>query len=192
MEKSSLRLYFATQNLHKINEAQAILGSHYELSSLEGLHSAPLREPYATLKENAAAKASYIATRYKVNCFSEDTGLFVEALEGTPGVHTARYAGPDANDKENCRKLLLELGSTQHRAAYFLSVIALMQNNKCFFFEGRCKGSISTALEGSSGFGYDPIFMPEGASRSFAQMTSTEKHRYSHRRRVLEALRLHL
>ena len=187
-----MRLYFATQNMHKLREARAILGAKYELLGLGALHRVSLREPYETLRENAAIKASYISERYRVDCFAEDTGLFVSALEGAPGVHTARYAGRSANDEANCRKLLLELGETKERTAYFQSIIAWVSSDQCLFFEGKCRGRISMGFEGDSGFGYDPIFVPEGAEYSFAQMTGVEKNRYSHRRNALEALRLHL
>ena len=189
---TSSRLYFATQNPNKLSEARAILGSSYTLLGLESLHTEPLREPYASLKENAVAKASYIADRYKVDCFAEDTGLFVRALGDEPGVHTSRYAGTGATDEENCQKLLDQLNQSTQREAYFCSLVALSCGGQLFFFEARCEGWISTQLKGASGFGYDPLFTPQGSSRSFAQMPATEKHRYSHRRKVLELLRKHL
>lgn len=185
-------LYFATQNAHKVQEAQSILGNKRPILSLKGLHSAPLREPYASLQENAAAKATYIAARYQVSCFAEDTGLFVEALKGAPGVHTARYAGPDASDEQNCQKLLSALHAITTRKAYFCSYIALCHQGTLSFFKGYCYGSIATRPQGQTGFGYDPIFLPQNHTKSFAQMTSQAKNQHSHRRYALEALSQHL
>ncbi len=185
-------LYFATQNTHKLQEAQAILGQTHPILGLADLHKSALREPYNSLRENAVVKATYIAKRYNVNCFSEDTGLFVPALQGAPGVHTARYAGPHATDKENCEKLCLALKDRHHTAAYFCSIIALCYAGTVCCFEGRCDGHIRPILKGISGFGYDPIFLPNGGIRSFAEMSQTEKNSCSHRHNALQALSQHL
>ena len=185
-------LYFATQNKHKLKEAQQILGDNHLIKGLDELHDAPLREPYLSLRENAATKATYIGERYAVDCFAEDTGLFVDALKEMPGVHTSRYAGPEASDEENCRKLLAELREKQDRRAYFCSVVALLKNKQLHFFEACCYGHISPHMKGSAGFGYDAVFVPKGSSQTFAQMLQIEKNHYSHRRKVLEALKVHL
>ena len=191
-QSSPSLLYFATQNKHKLQEAQQILKKNYLIRGLDKLHEASLREPYLTLRENAAAKATYIGKRYEVNCFAEDTGIFVTALDGAPGVHTARYAAPKARDEENCRKLLEEIQEKKDRSAYFCSVVALFKSNQLHFFEDRCYGHISLQMKGTTGFGYDPLFIPQKSNRSFAQMSQIEKNYYSHRRKVLEMLRKHL
>ena len=185
-------LYFATQNKHKLQEAQAILGQKHPILGLADLHKSALREPYDSLRANAVVKATYIAKRYNVNCFSEDTGLFVPTLQGAPGVHTARYAGPQATDTENCEKLCRALKDNQNKEAYFCSIIALCYAGTLSCFEGRCYGHIRPIPRGISGFGYDPIFLPDGSTRSFAEMSQTEKNTRSHRRKALQALSQHL
>jgi len=145
-------------------------------------------EPYDTLEENALGKARYIYERTKQNCFSEDTGLEVEALNGEPGVKSARYAGDDRTFDKNIEKLLTKLEGKSHRQARFRSVIALILDGKETLFEGICKGQIIREKKGDRGFGYDPVFIPEGSSKTFAEMEMEEKTQYSHRSRAIAKL----
>ena len=134
-----------------------------------------------TLKENAAIKARYIYNKYKMNCFADDTGLEVEALNGAPGVYSARYAGPNCNFADNNEKLLLELNDQNNRSARFKTVICLIVEGVELFFEGICKGEILRTHQGKDGFGYDPLFKPLNRDVSFAEMSTTEKNKISHR-----------
>lgn len=145
-------------------------------------------EPYDTLEENALEKARVIHLLTGNNCFSEDTGLEVEALDGAPGVHSARYAGEDRSNEANIALLLHNLEGKTARRARFRTVVALIWNNEEHLFEGVCTGHIAFAPTGSGGFGYDPIFIPEGSDRSFGEMSMEEKSRYSHRKKAVAQL----
>ncbi len=184
-----MKLVFATNNRHKLQEVKDILGSRVEVLSLAeiGCHD-DIPETGATLEENALIKARWVSEKYNCNCFADDTGLEVEALGGTPGVYSARYAGEECNSEANMQKLLHNLTGENNRNAQFRTVIALIINNREFTFDGIVKGTISTGKMGEAGFGYDPIFIPEGYSQSFAQMGSEEKNRISHRYRATEKL----
>ncbi|PPK88855.1 XTP/dITP diphosphohydrolase [Neolewinella xylanilytica] len=188
------QLVFATNNPHKVAEIQQQLGDRYAFLSLQDIGcTAEIPETGRTLEENARLKARYVVDHHGRDCFSEDTGLEVYALEGAPGVDTAHYAGPQRNAKENNDKLLSALGDRKDRLACFRTVICLVQNGQEYFFEGKCDGRIATYPTGDGGFGYDPVFIPdEGNGRSFSQMSTEEKIAISHRSRAMVQLEAHL
>jgi XTP/dITP diphosphohydrolase len=183
------KFVFATNNAHKLEEVTAILGDKIELLSMKDIHcSADIPETADTLEGNALLKARYIFENYHLDCFADDTGLEVEALNGAPGVYSARYAG-EANDaKANMQKLLRNLGSNSNRKACFRTVIALILDGQRQFFEGRIDGRISFEPQGTTGFGYDPIFIPDGYSQSFAELGTNEKNKISHRALAVKKL----
>ena len=193
-------LYFATQNKHKLHEAQHIFSQVFpieekiSLRDLSELHDgSPLPEPYDTLEKNAQSKASHIYLSYGVPCFSEDTGLFVKALNGRPGVHTARFAKEKATDEENIEKLLYEMRGLDDRTAYFGSCIALCLNGlRTQCFHATCPGSISYHRQKGQGFGYDPVFIPQGHSQAFSQLPPDIKNGCSHRRKAIEKMAVFL
>ncbi len=182
-------IIFATNNEHKIKEIQSLVGSDFTIITLEqaGI-DIDIPEPHDTLQENAYEKAITIENITKQNCFSEDTGLEIEALNGEPGVKSARYAGGDRNFQANIDKVLEKLNGITNRKAQFRTVICLLWNKEVFYFEGICKGRIAETMHGGEGFGYDPIFIPEGASKSFAEMTMEEKNKFSHRQKAVTQL----
>lgn len=184
-----MNLIFATNNQHKIEEVSQVIGSRFQVLTLEqaGINI-EIPEPYETIKENASAKSRTIYTMTGQNCFSEDTGLEVEALNGEPGVHSARYAGESRSFDENIKKLLKNLKSQTNRQARFLTIISLLLNGKEFFFEGICNGQILYSPKGTGGFGYDPVFVPDGDTRSFGEMSLEEKTYFSHRRKATDKL----
>ncbi len=184
------KLVFATNNAHKLDEIRAILGDKIEVLSLKDINcDADIPETADTLEGNAALKAEYIYKNYGLDCFADDTGLEVEALGGAPGVYSARYAGGDGHDSEaNMRKLLKELDGEQNRKAQFRTAICLIEQGEEHLFEGIVKGSIMEQKRGASGFGYDPVFMPEGYEETFAEMGNAEKNKISHRARAVEKL----
>jgi XTP/dITP diphosphohydrolase len=182
-------IIFATNNEHKIKEIQSLVGSDFTIITLkEAGIDIDIPEPHDTLQENAYEKAITIENITKQNCFSEDTGLEIEALNGEPGVKSARYAGGDRNFQANIDKVLEKLNGTTHRKAQFRTVICLLWNKEVFYFEGICKGTIAETMHGAEGFGYDPIFIPDGATKSFAEMTMEEKNNYSHRQKAVTQL----
>ena len=184
-----LTLIFATNNQNKIKEISSILGNAFTLLSLKDAGiEIDIPEPWDTLEDNAKEKSGTIEKLTQQNCFSEDTGLEVEALNGEPGVKSARYAGDDANAEKNIDKLPQHLKDSHNRNARFRTVISLEMQGKNFLFEGICKGKITHAKNGNNGFGYDPVFVPDGASKTFAAMDIDEKNRYSHRKKALEKL----
>ena len=187
-------LVFATTNAHKIAEIQEQVGDRYTFRSLQDIGcTESIPETADTLEGNARLKARHVLDQYGQDCFSEDTGLEVYALNGEPGVGTAHYAGPQRSASDNNRKLLSELSNRKDRLACFRTVICLLQDGEEHFFEGSCEGRIATFPTGQDGFGYDPIFIPtEGDGRSFAQMTRAEKACFSHRARAMEKLEAHL
>lgn len=178
-----MKLVFATNNRNKLNEVQQLLNKHFELVSPADLgcfDDIPENEP--TLEGNALAKARYIWQKFKVPCFADDTGLEADALNGAPGVFSARYAGENKSTDANNQKLLAELKNKTNRSAQFRCVIALItEDGKEHLFEGIVRGEILTEYTGTDGFGYDPLFRPNGYSQSFAQMPMNEKNRISHR-----------
>ena len=184
-----MKLVFATNNRHKLQEVRDIVGNRVEVLSLNdiGCHD-DIPETADTLQGNALIKARYIYEKYGVDCFADDTGLEVEALGGEPGVYSARYAGEDCNSEANMLKLLHNLTGKSNRNAQFRTVIALIINGEEKLFNGIVKGSITEEKMGDSGFGYDPIFIPEGFSESFAQMSSEIKNSISHRYRATRQL----
>lgn len=198
MEKS--KLLMATMNPHKLHEVREIfaatgLSERFELLCMSDLGFAgEIPEEEDTLEGNAMAKARFVHSMTGMDCFSDDTGLEVEALDGAPGVHSARYAGSQCNPSDNIKKLLMMLDQkhiatgTDNRNARFRTVICLINDGQEHFFEGIVEGEILRATEGNGGFGYDPVFRPKGHAQSFAVMPLAEKNRISHRGRAVEAL----
>lgn len=183
-------LVFATNNAHKIAEIRSQLGTAYNFFSLQEIacHE-ELPETTPTLEGNARQKAHFVKDHYGYDCFSEDTGLEIDALDGRPGVDTAHYAGPERSAAANNAKVLAELGDTDQRTARFRTIICLVQDEKEYLFEGRCEGHIARVPSGGEGFGYDPIFVPvEGDGRSFAEMGMEQKSQMSHRARAMQQL----
>lgn len=182
-------IIFATNNAHKVEEVRAILEGQFQVLSL---HDAgidiDIPEPFFTLEENAREKARVINRLTGSDCFSEDTGLEVSSLDGEPGVKSARYAGEDRSMENNIEKLLSNLEEKQDRSAQFRTILCLVVNNKEIIFEGICKGFIIADRRGASGFGYDPVFVPDGSGKTFAEMTMNEKNRYSHRKKAVDQL----
>lgn len=176
------KFVFATNNAHKLEEVTAILGDKIELLSMKDIHChADIPETADTLEGNALLKARYIFENYNMDCFADDTGLEVEALNGAPGVYSARYAGDAHNSEANMRKLLQDMEGIENRKAQFRTVFALIINGKEHLFEGIVKGEITKHRCGSSGFGYDPVFIPEGYTQTYAEMGNTLKNKISHR-----------
>ncbi|GIV32859.1 MAG: non-canonical purine NTP pyrophosphatase [Chitinophagales bacterium] len=180
------QLVFATNNPNKLAEARQIVGESIQILSLEDIQChIELPETHDTLEENALEKARFVSSMYGVNCFAEDTGLEVEALGGEPGVYSARYAGPDKSSSDNIALLLKKMEGKTHRKARFRTVIALILEGKEYVFEGVITGDIAEYPDGDWGFGYDPVFIPEGSSVSFARMPPEVKNSKSHRRQAL-------
>jgi len=184
-----IKLVFATNNEHKLNEIRKMLNNKFELISLNEIGCTDdIPETADTLEGNASQKANYIFEKFGVNCFADDTGLEVEALGMAPGVYSARYAGPQRNSDDNMQKLLFELREIKNRKARFRTAISLIINGKETLFEGIVDGNILTEGKGEKGFGYDPIFQPEGYEQSFAEMALSEKNEISHRGRAVAKL----
>lgn len=185
----SVTLIFATNNPHKAYEIKAVTGEKLHILTLkEAGIDIDIPEPHDTLEANATEKSTTIHRLTKQNCFSEDTGLEVEALNGGPGVRSARYAGEQKSFAQNIKKLLQNLKGIENRKARFRTVVSLIWNNKEYLFEGACKGMITEDAKGIEGFGYDPVFMPDGSDKTFAEMTLSEKNKYSHRKLATEKL----
>src|SRR5438309_1224686 len=184
-----MKLIFATNNQHKTDEIKAVLPTGFEIQSLKeaGIYI-EIPEPHDTLEKNAIEKATVIYTLTKTSCFSEDTGLEVTALNNEPGVRSARYAGDQATAQQNIEKLMGVLKSTFPRTAQFRTVICLILNGEQHLFEGICTGRIATAQHGSAGFGYDPVFIPDGSDKTFGEMDLAEKASFSHRRKAVDKL----
>lgn len=184
-----MKLCFATANQHKAKEIAAMLPAGYELVSLADLgYSGELPETQKTLEANALQKALHIWQKYHINVFADDTGLEVDALNGEPGVYTARYAGPEKNDALNMQLLLKNLEGVKNRSARFKTAIALILDGDIFEFDGILEGSIALQPQGTHGFGYDPIFIPEGMDITLAQCTPEFKNRISHRSKAFKSL----
>ncbi len=184
-----MKLIFATNNHHKVEEMQAAVGQAFELVSLKGAGiDIDIPEPHNTLEANASEKSWTIYKLYGNSCFSEDTGLEADALNGEPGVKSARYAGEDKTFKKNIDKLLLKLSGFADRKARFRTIISLIIEEKEYLFEGICEGSIAKLPMGSEGFGYDSVFLPAGSLKTFAEMPLKEKELYSHRKKAADKL----
>lgn len=184
-----MKLIFATNNRHKLEEVQAILGTKYTLVTPADLGiMEDIPEKADTLEANASQKAHYLHERTGENCFADDTGLEVEALGGAPGVYSARYAGANRNPRENMALLLKNLSGKSNRRARFRTVISLLLEDREYFFEGVVEGLITNEPHGEGGFGYDPVFVPDGYTVTFAEMSAEEKNRISHRGRAIAAL----
>lgn len=184
-----MKIVFATNNAHKLDEVRQVVGEKFEIVSLREcgiVEDIPENEP--TLEGNALAKARYIYERTGFNCFADDTGLEVDALGGEPGVRSARYATDGHDDEANKCLLLERLQGEENRAAQFRTAVALILGGKEYLFEGIVRGDIATEQHGEGGFGYDPLFFPEGGDLTFAQMSSEEKNAISHRGRAVRKL----
>lgn len=189
MKRDRLELVFATNNQHKLKEINSMLNGTIKILSLKDIGCADeLPETSTTITGNALQKAGYVFDKYGMNCFADDTGLEIEALGGRPGVYSARFAGLNASDEENVLKVLTELKGMPNRKAKFKTVIALITEKGHPCFEGIIEGEIITEPRGQNGFGYDPVFVPGGSDKTFAEMFEDEKNKISHRGRALARL----
>lgn len=176
------QICFATQNQHKLSEIRTLLKDHYQVLGLTDIGcSTDIPETGSTLVENATIKARFVQDNFKIDCFADDSGLEIDALNGAPGVYSARYAGEPSDSQKNMDLVLGNLGNNNDRAARFKTVIALIIGPDMHYFEGTVEGSILKERHGEAGFGYDPIFQPKGHTKSFAEMTLEEKNKISHR-----------
>lgn len=184
-----MQLVFATNNLNKLKEVQALIPKHIKLLSLKDIECLEdIPETQNTIKGNAIQKAEYIKSNYGFDCFADDTGLEVEALDDAPGVYSARYAGEQRDGNDNMNKLLSELKPKNNRSAQFKTVVALHLNGNLETFTGICKGEITHTKQGHKGFGYDPIFKPNGFDDTFAEMELSLKNRVGHRGKAISQL----
>jgi XTP/dITP diphosphohydrolase len=182
-------LIFATNNRNKVAEIQSLVGANFTIIPLkEAGIEIDIPEPHDQLEANAHEKAVTIFNLTQQNCFSEDTGLEIVALDGAPGVKSARYAGENSNAQANIDLVLSKMAGIENRTAQFRTVICLIWENQTYYFEGVCKGQILSNMQGENGFGYDPIFVPDGATKSFANMTMDEKNTFSHRKKAVMQL----
>ncbi len=182
-------LIFATNNRNKVAEIQSLVGANFTIIPLkEAGIEIDIPEPHDQLEANAHEKAVTIFNLTHQNCFSEDTGLEIVALDGAPGVKSARYAGENSNSQANIDLVLSKMTGIENRTAQFRTVICLIWENQTYYFEGVCKGQILSNMQGENGFGYDPIFVPDGATKSFANMTMDEKNTFSHRKKAVTQL----
>lgn len=189
MGKSIPQIVFATNNPHKLEEARAILAGKVKVLSLSDINCHDdIPETATTLEGNALIKARWVKERYGYDCFADDTGLLVEALDGAPGVYSARYAGPHCSPDDNISLLLHKLKDESNRDAKFVTVVALILKDREYLFEGEVEGKIAREHCGKSGFGYDPVFVPKNSSLSFAEMAPIEKNAISHRGRAMRKL----
>jgi XTP/dITP diphosphohydrolase len=184
-----MKLVFATNNPHKFKEVRSMLPPWIELLKLDDIDcNDALPETGNTIEQNASQKARYVHDKFGVNCFADDTGLEVEALGGRPGVYSARFAGESADSEMNIEKLLTEMKGVTNRRAAFRTIIALIVDGKELSFEGRVDGSITEKLQGSGGFGYDPVFIPDGFLKTFSDLGEEEKNKISHRADAIRKL----
>jgi len=182
-------IIFATNNQNKVNEVRAVLGGIFNILTLkEAAIEIDIPEPHNTLEANASEKSKTIFELTKQDCFSEDTGLEVYALNGEPGVKSARYAGDCRSFDDNIDLLLQKLSTEENKTARFRTIISLIQNGKEYFFEGICPGKIINGRKGKNGFGYDPVFVPDGSDKTFSEMDMEEKNQFSHRKKAMEKL----
>lgn len=183
-----MELVFCTNNDHKISEVTQIMGSGFTFLKLKDIHFLEeIPEPFHTLEENSITKAKTVFDRTGKNTFAEDTGLFIPSLGGEPGVFSARYAGDDGNSKRNMEKVLSKLENQTDRRAYFKTVVTLLIEGEIKQFNGICDGTIALQQSGNKGFGYDPIFIPDGSELTFADLSADEKHAVSHRRKAFDS-----
>jgi len=184
-----LKLVFATNNRHKLEEVAYKVNNKFELLTLEDIGCIEdIEETGSTFEENATIKSRYVFDKYHLNCFGDDSGLMIDALNGEPGVYSARYAGEHGNHPANIKKVLEKLNGAENRKARFITVISLIWNGDEHFFEGIVEGTIRHQPIGNGGFGYDPVFQPDGYAITFAEMSMEEKNKISHRARAMEKL----
>ena len=184
-----MKIIFATNNRHKVDEVRSILPPAFEILTLKDAGiDIDIPEPHDTIEANASEKSRTIYRLTRKNCFGEDTGLEVDALNGAPGVKSARYAGEQKSFDANIEKLLFELKAIEDRRAQFKTVVSLVWNGQEHLFEGITKGKIIREKKGTNGFGYDPVFVPEGSEKTFGEMTLNEKNIFSHRRKAIDKL----
>lgn len=184
-----MKIVFVTNNPNKLAEVQKMLPKSIQLLTLKDINCFDeIEETETTLEGNAKLKANYITSKYGYDCFADDTGLEVDSLHGSPGVYSARYAGEENDSEKNMQKLLTALGDTLNRQAQFRTAIALNLDGEQFLFEGICKGTILHSKQGEKGFGYDPIFKPNSSANSFAEMSTADKNRISHRGHAIKKL----
>ncbi len=184
-----MKICFATNNRNKLEEIQQILGDSFEILSLKDIGCFDdIAEPHESLEENSAEKAEYIYTRYQIPVFADDTGLEIVALDGAPGVYSARYGGPERSAERNMTKVLAELEGAADRSAQFRTIMTYIDESGTFQFEGIVKGRIISERRGEGGFGYDPIFIPDGYDQTFGELPTSEKNQISHRVRSLSKL----
>jgi len=185
-----MNLIFATNNINKAKEIQHLVGDSVTIKTLIEIGCLEeIVENGKTLNENASIKSNYVFNNFNMNCFADDTGLLVESLNGEPGIYSARYAGEQKNAGDNMDLLLKNLSNKKNRLASFMTVISLKINDKEYFFEGELKGEIALEKSGNGGFGYDPIFIPEGYTKSLAELSLDEKNKISHRAKAFNKLR---
>ena len=183
------KFIFATSNAKKIQEVRGILGSSYEVLSLADINfEGEIPEPYDTIRENSIHKANFFFEKTSLPCLAEDSGLEVDALDGRPSAYSARYAGEERNDITNYKKVLTELGESENRKARFISIITYKNKEREDVFEGNMDGCIAMSPRGENGFGYDPIFIPEGFTKTNAELSLEEKNAISHRKKALDEL----
>ncbi|MBP7345063.1 MAG: RdgB/HAM1 family non-canonical purine NTP pyrophosphatase [Sediminibacterium sp.] len=186
---ATVEIIFATNNANKVKEIKAVTGNLLTVLSLADAGiDIDIPEPHDTLEANASEKSKVIHGLTQKNCFSEDTGLEIVALNGEPGVKSARYAGDERNFQANINLVLHKLLTKENKTAQFRTVISLIWNEQEYLFEGICKGKIIAEQKGTEGFGYDPIFVPDGANKCFAEMSMDEKNQYSHRKKAMSKL----
>jgi XTP/dITP diphosphohydrolase len=184
-----MKLVFATHNSNKAKEIQSLLPENFQILTLSDINChEEIPETAETLEGNSLLKAKFVSDHFNLNCFADDTGLEIYALNGRPGVYSARYAGEEKSAEANMNLVLSELEKESNRKAQFRTVITLILNTETYVFEGVVKGEISFEKRGSDGFGYDPIFIPEGQTKTFAEMTLAEKNQQSHRARAFEKM----
>lgn len=184
-----MKLVFATHNSNKAKEIQSLLTDDFQILTLTEINCLDeIPETAETLEGNSLLKAKFVSDNFNLNCFADDTGLEIDALKGRPGVYSARYAGEEKNAEANMNLVLSEIENESNRKAQFRTVITLIFNDKTHIFEGIVRGEMCTEKRGSDGFGYDPIFIPEGQTRTFAEMTLEEKNQQSHRARAFEKM----
>lgn len=184
-----MQLCFATNNKHKLDEVKALVDGKISILSLQDIGCVEeLAETTGTIEGNSKQKAAYVFENYRINCFADDSGLQVDALDGAPGVDSAFYAGPQRSHDDNIKLLLKNLNGVSNRNARFVTVITLAVKDKVYQFEGEIKGQILTERRGAGGFGYDPVFLPNGFSKTLAELTMEEKNKISHRAMAIEKL----
>lgn len=188
-----MKLIFATSNKHKLEEIKALAPDGFEIVSLKDIgFEGEIPETHETIEENSLEKAEFISKKFNTPCFAEDTGLIVEALNGEPGVYSARYAGEHATFQDNTNKVLQKMQGKENRKAKFKTVITYYSNGKHVQFTGETEGTIFLQAKGNKGFGYDPIFQPEGYSKTYSEMTLEEKNLISHRKKSFDLFANHL